>query len=55
MGSADLWEATATRQQNLYTVLQLCVVFVFRHANLRMTGICEAAHAIDVLPRAVKP
>jgi hypothetical protein len=35
MGSADLLEAAATRQQNWYTVLQQCTVFVYRHAYLR--------------------
>jgi hypothetical protein len=29
MGSADLPEAAATRQQNLYAVSQGCAVFVF--------------------------
>jgi hypothetical protein len=52
MGSADLPEAAATRQQNLYTVSQRCAVFVFRHANLRTTGIREAARGVDVLPHA---
>jgi hypothetical protein len=52
MGSA---EAAATCQKNLYTVSQWCVVFVFRNANLRMTGIREAAHGTDVLQRAAKP
>jgi hypothetical protein len=42
-------------QQNSYTVLQRCTVFVFCHANLRTTGIREAALGIDVLPRATKP
>jgi hypothetical protein len=55
MGSADLPEAAATPQQNSYTVSQQCVVFVFRHTNLRMTGIREAARGIDVLPHAAKP
>jgi hypothetical protein len=55
MGSADLPEATATRQQNLYTVSQLCEEFVFCHANLCMTGIREAARGVDVLPHAAKP
>jgi hypothetical protein len=57
MESADLPEAIATRQQNLYTILQWCAVFVFRHhANLRTTaGIRKAARGIDVLPRAAKP
>jgi hypothetical protein len=54
MGSADLPEATATRQQNLFTVSQWCLVFIFSHANPRMMGICEAAHSVDVLPRAAK-
>jgi hypothetical protein len=49
MGSADLPEATATHQQNSYTVSQRCVVFVFQHANLRTTGIHEAARGVDVL------
>jgi hypothetical protein len=52
MGSADLPEATATRQQNSYTVSQRCAVFVFRRANLRTMGICEAARGVVVLPRA---
>jgi hypothetical protein len=55
MGSADLPEATATHQQNLYTVSQQCAVFVFRHANLRTAGICEAARGVNVLLRAAKP
>jgi hypothetical protein len=55
MGSADLPEAAATCQQNLYTISQLCVVIVFHHAHLRMTGIREAMRSIDVLPRAAKP
>jgi hypothetical protein len=55
MGSADLPEAAATRQQYLYTVLQQCAVFVFPPANLRTMGICEAARSVDVLPRAAKP
>jgi hypothetical protein len=50
MGSADLPEAAATRQQNSYTISQRCAVFVFRHANLRTKGIREAAHGVDVLP-----
>jgi hypothetical protein len=55
MGSADLpAEAAATRKQNLYTVMQQCAVFIFRHANLRMMGIREAARGVDVLPRAAK-
>jgi hypothetical protein len=37
MGSADLPEAAATHQQNLYTVSQRCAVFVIRHANLCTT------------------
>jgi hypothetical protein len=53
MGSADLPEATALRQQNSYTALQCCAVFVFRLANLRTTGIRKAA--CGVLPRATKP
>jgi hypothetical protein len=55
MGSADLSEAAATRQQNLYTVSLRWAVFIFRHANLLMMGICEAAHGPDVLPRVAKP
>jgi hypothetical protein len=55
MGSADLQEAAATHQQNLYTILQQCAVFVFCHANLHMTGIREAVRCINVLPRAGKP
>jgi hypothetical protein len=55
MGLADLPEAAATCQQNLYTISQRCVVFVFRHANLRTTGIHEAVRGADVLPRAAKP
>jgi hypothetical protein len=55
MGSADLPDAAATHQQNLYTVLQRCAVFIFCHANLRMTGIRKAARGVDVLPRAAKP
>jgi hypothetical protein len=55
MTNADLPEATATHQQNLYTVLQLCAVFVFRHANLCMTGIHEVARSIYVLPPVAKP
>jgi hypothetical protein len=43
MGSADLKEASATRQQNSYTVSQRCAVFVLRHTNLCTKGICEAA------------
>jgi hypothetical protein len=46
MESADLPEATATRQQNLYTVLQRCAVLVFRHANLCTAGIHEAARGV---------
>jgi hypothetical protein len=38
MGSADLPEAAAKRQQHSYTVTQRCSVFVFCHANLRMTA-----------------
>jgi hypothetical protein len=55
MGSADLPEAAATRQQNSYTVSQQCAVFVFRPANLRTTGIREAVRIVNVLPRANKP
>jgi hypothetical protein len=55
MESADLPEAAATRQQNSYTISQLCTVFVFRHANLRTTGIHEAALSVDVLPLTAKP
>jgi hypothetical protein len=55
MGSADLPEAAATCQQNLYTVSQRWAVFVFRHANLRMAGIREAAQGVHVLPHAAKP
>jgi hypothetical protein len=55
MGSADLPEAATTRQQNLYTVVQQCAVFVFHHANLRTTGIREAVPGVDVLPCASKP
>jgi hypothetical protein len=55
MGSADLPEAVAKRQQNLYTVSQRCAVFVFCHANLRKTGINEAARGVDVLPSTAKP
>jgi hypothetical protein len=54
MGSADLPEAAAIRQQNLYTVPQRCAVFI-RHANLRTTGIREAVHGLNVLPCAAKP
>jgi hypothetical protein len=52
MGSADLPEAAATRQQNLYTFLQRCAVFIFRHANLHMTGIREAVRGVNLLPCA---
>jgi hypothetical protein len=55
MGSADLPEAAATRQQNLYTVSQQCAVFIFCHANLCMTGICKAARGVNVLWRASEP
>jgi hypothetical protein len=55
MGSADLPEAADTRQQNLYTISQWGAVFVFRHANLCMAGIREAARGVVVLPRAAKP
>jgi hypothetical protein len=55
MGSADLPEASATRQQNLYSVSQQFTVFVFHHANPRTTGICKAARGINVLLRAAKP
>jgi hypothetical protein len=55
IGSADFPEAAAARQQISYTVSQRCTVFVFRQANLRMTGIREAARGVDVLPRAAKP
>jgi hypothetical protein len=55
MRSADLPEAAATGQQNLYTVSKQCAVFVFHHANLRTTGIREAACAVDVSPSATKP
>jgi hypothetical protein len=55
MGSADLPEAAAKRQQNLYIISQRCAVFFFRHANLRMTGIREAVRCVNVLPCAAKP
>jgi hypothetical protein len=54
MGSADLPEAAATRQENLYTVSQRCVVFVFHQANLCTTGIRQAARGVDVLPLPAK-
>jgi hypothetical protein len=55
MGSADLPEAAATRQQNLYTVSQQCAVLAFRHTNLHTMAIQKAARGVDVLPHAAKP
>jgi hypothetical protein len=55
MGSADLPEDAATRQQNSYNLWQRGEVFVFCHANLCTTGILEAEHGVDVLPCAAKP
>jgi hypothetical protein len=37
------------------SIMLFYAVFVFRHATLRMTGICEAARGGDVLPSAAKP
>jgi hypothetical protein len=55
MGSTDLPKAAAACQQNLYTVSQRCAVFVYRHNNVRKTGIHEAGCGVDVLPLAAKP
>jgi hypothetical protein len=55
MGSADLPEAAATHQQNLYTISQWCAVFIFRQANLRTMGIGKEARGVDVLPHVAKP
>jgi hypothetical protein len=56
MGTADLPEPAATYTTSYsLSVTLFYAVFIFRHATLRTTGIREAAHGVDFLPRAAKP
>jgi hypothetical protein len=53
MGTADFFPRSRSfKTVKFVYVSQLCALFVFRHANLRTTGIRKAAaHSVAILQR----